>query len=70
MDYTLLDYCGSMTPDGVVTTINNVGLAGIVNLDEAIHYVLSDGYVIVHDNESDEYEVYSTEHSEEGFDNE
>lgn len=70
MDYTLLDYCCSMTPDEVVTTINSVGLVEIVNLDEATHYVLSDGYVVVFDTETDEYEVYSTEHSEEGFDNE
>lgn len=70
MDYTLLYYCGGMTSDEVVTTINTVGLADIVNLDEATHYVLSDGYVVVHDNESDEYEVYSTEHSKDGFDNE
>lgn len=70
MSYTLLDYCGGMTSDEVVTTINSVGLTELTTLEGATHYVLSDGYVIVHDNESDEYEVYSTEHSKEGFDNE
>lgn len=70
MNYTLLDYCGSMTSDEVAIIINTVGLAEIVNLDEATHYVLSDGYVVVFDTETEEYEVYSTEHSEEGLDNE
>ena len=67
MSYTLLDYCGEMSSDEVTVTINSIGLEKIVNLDETIHYVLSDGYVIVFDTETEEYEVYSTEHSEEGL---
>lgn len=67
MNYTLLDYCGEMSSDEVTTTINSIGLEKIVNLGEDIHYVLSDGYVIIFDTETEEYEVYSTEHSEEGL---
>lgn len=62
MEYTLLDYSGTVSKEVAVTTVNEVGLKAIITLDYGVHLLLKDGYVIVCDCSEPDYDIYSTEH--------